>query len=31
MQLISCMIGCDAPALHIGGLRALIEMLEAGG
>jgi hypothetical protein len=25
------MIGCDAPALHVGGRRALIEMLEAGG
>jgi len=25
------MIGCGAPALHLGGLRALIEMLEAGG
>jgi hypothetical protein len=31
MQLTSCMIGCDAPALRVGGLRALIEMLEAGG
>jgi len=25
------MIGCDTPALHVGGLRALIEMPEAGG